>query len=304
MDKIPETFKSQLMQVAGEGNVLVDEAMANHTTFRIGGPADYFVMPQSVDELAAVIALCTQQEVPFRIMGLGSNLLVADAGLRGVVIQLAERFAAISVEGTHITAQAGASNADVARAALDAGLAGYEFASGIPGSIGGAAIMNAGAYGGEFKDVAISVRCLMSDGSVCELSRDEACWTYRHSRMMDEDIIVLEATLELQPDDPAAIKDRLRDFAHRRTSKQPLDMPSAGSTFKRPEGYYVGPLLEEAGLKGFHIGGAQVSPKHAGFVVNAGGATAQDVLDLIAHVQTVVRERYGVELQPEVRLWS
>ena len=219
-------------------------------------------------------------------------------------MRLAQRFSGIKVQGTKLFVDAGASNEQVAQAALAAGLAGYEFASGIPGTIGGAAIMNAGAYGGEFRDVCCGLTCATPDGRIVEVTAWQACWGYRHSMMGDEGWTVLGAVLQLRPDNAATIRARMDDLAARRAEKQPLDMPSAGSTFKRPAGYFAGKLIQDAGLRGFSVGGAQVSQKHTGFVVNAGGATAADVRELIAQVQQRVFENEGVRLDPEVRMWG
>lgn len=281
-----------------------DEPMAHHTTFKVGGPADFMVQPTSASEVDAAIAAAKLAGEPWWIIGCGSDLLVSDDGLRGVVIKIGERMANISIEGTHMRVQAGATNEAVAEAACAAGLAGYEFASGIPGSIGGAAIMNAGAYEGEFKDVARAVTCLDGQGNVRTLSAEEADWGYRHSMMGDEGLIVLEVELELRNDDPAAIHARMDDLAQRRSSKQPLEMASAGSTFKRPTGYFAGKLIQDSGMQGHRVGGAQVSTKHAGFVVNTGTATAADVIQVIRDVQAAVREQFGVELEPEVKMWG
>ncbi len=293
-----------LAHIVGEENVRTDEPMAAHTTFEIGGPADAFVRPRSAEEAAEVIRACREANAPLAIVGNGSDLLVADAGLRCVVMQLLDNLAHVRVEGNRVIAQAGATNAQVASAALDAGLAGFEFASGIPGTVGGAAIMNAGAYGGEFKDVCVELSCATPEGEVVRVSRERAAWSYRHSMMGDNGYTVLEAVLELSPDDPVAIKERMDDLTARREEKQPLEMPSAGSTFKRPEGYFAGKLIQDSGLRGYRVGGAQVSEKHTGFVVNAGGATAADVRQLIADVQDRVFERFGVRLEPEVRMWG
>ena len=300
----PERIAEDLAAIVGGDALLREEPMSAHTTFKIGGPAEFFVRPQTPEQVATVAALCHEQDVPCYVLGLGSNVLVSDDGLRGVVIQIADNMAAIEVDSPFIRVQAGASNKDVARAAREAELTGYEFASGIPGSIGGAAIMNAGAYDGEFKDVAREVTCLTPEGELVVLGVDEAAWAYRHSFMMDAGYIVLSALLELHAGEGAAIEGKMDDLENQRASKQPLEYPSAGSTFKRPEGHFVGPMIQECGLQGFAIGGAQISTKHAGFVVNKGGATAQDVLDLIAHVQEVVRERFDVDLVPEVRMWG
>lgn len=281
-----------------------DEPMAHHTTFKVGGPADFMVQPTSASEVNAAITAAKLAGEPWWIIGCGSDLLISDDGLRGVVIKIGDRMANISIEGTRMRVQAGATNEAVAEAACAAGLAGYEFASGIPGSIGGAAIMNAGAYEGEFKDVSRAVTCLYSRGNIRTLSAEEADWGYRHSMMGDEGLIVLEVELELRDDDPAAIRTRMDDLAQRRSSKQPLEMASAGSTFKRPVGYFAGKLIQDSGMQGHRVGGAQVSTKHAGFVVNTGTATAADVLQVIRDVQAAVRAQFGVELEPEVKMWG
>ena len=294
-----------LSSAAGAANVREDEPMNAHTTFRIGGPADYFVMPQHARDVAATLEACRQLDVPTYIVGRGSNLLIADAGLRGVVVQIAGNLASVTMspDGT-VVADAGVSNSKVASMACRDSFAGYEFAAGIPGTVGGASIMNAGAYGGEFKDVARKVVCLDSDGEIHEVSREGANWGYRHSMMLDEGMVVLSVELQLHEDDQVAIQQRMDELARRRTDKQPLDMPSAGSTFKRPEGYFAGKLIQDAGLQGYAVGGAEVSRKHAGFVVNKGGATADDVARVIHHVQEVVLAVYGVSLEPEVRMWG
>ncbi len=298
-------FCARLESVVGSDNVFPQEPLSGHTTFCIGGPAEWLVTPCSEEAVVAVAALCLQAGVPWRVLGAGSNVLVPDAGLPGVVLKLADNFAAIEeLPGDLLRVQAGATNEAVAAFACAAKLAGYEFASGIPGTIGGAAYMNAGAYDGQFSDVCASVRCLTHDGDVREVPAGEAQFGYRHSLMMEKGWLVLGATLQLRPDDPAAIQERMDDLRRRREEKQPLEMPSAGSTFKRPEGYFAGKLIQDAGMQGRSVGGAQVSEKHAGFVVNTGGATAQDVLDLIALVQSEVKSQFGVDLEPEVRLWS
>lgn len=324
-------FEADLRAIVGAENLRADEPLADHTTFRIGGAAQWLALPKSEEEVASLIAACEAAGVPWRVLGLGSNVLAPDEGLAGVTVKLADNFAAVDVlPGSLVRAQAGAANAEVAAAACAAGLAGYEFASGIPGTVGGAAIMNAGAYEGQFSDVAVQVRCLVPAGinignpaeaegaaSACagtdaaigswriaDVPAAEAAWGYRQSRMMSEGWVVLGVMLQLAPDSPAAIQARMDDLRERRESKQPLEMPSAGSTFKRPEGHFAGALIQQAGCLGLRMGGAQVSEKHAGFVVNAGGATADDVLALIAEVQRRVREVSGVELEPEVRLWK
>lgn len=231
-------------------------------------------------------------------------MLVSDAGLPGVVIEIGERMAHISIDGSVVHAQAGATNEAVAQAALEAELTGYEFASGIPGSVGGAAIMNAGAYDGEFKDVAVSVSCLFPDGTVREIPAEEADWSYRHSMMSDKGLVVLGATLQLAAGDKDEIRAKMDDLSQRRSSKQPLEMASAGSTFKRPEGYFAGKLIQDSGMQGHSVGDAQVSTKHAGFVVNTGNASAADVLQVIRDVQAAVADQFGVTLETEVRMWG
>lgn len=293
-----------LESVLGKENVLLGEPMREHTTFKIGGSADVYVIPRSIEDLARIHRVCSDTLTPMRIVGNGSDLLIADSGVRGVVVQVLDNLSEITIEGNVVRVQAGATNREVAQAALEAGLSGFEFAAGIPGTIGGAAIMNAGAYGGEFRDVCIELTCVDSEGDFVTVSRDAADWSYRHSMMSDEGYVVAEAVLELTPADPAGIKATMDDLQARREEKQPLEMPSAGSTFKRPEGYFAGKLIQDSDLMGVSVGGAQVSTKHAGFVVNAGDATAADVLGLIRHVQETVKDRFGVDLEPEVRMWG
>ena len=298
-------FFEKLQHIVGEDNALTNEPLSAHTTFKIGGPAEYFVIPHETAEVREIINLCRENSVSWRILGHGSNLLVADSGVRGVVILVSSNLSEIDVlPGGIVVAQAGASNAKVAAVACREGLAGYEFAAGIPGTIGGAAIMNAGAYGGEFRDVACSVECLTTDGEIVEVAAADAGWGYRSSMMSAAGMVILAARIKLEPDDPAAIRERMDDLAFRRSSKQPLDVPSAGSTFKRPEGFFAAKLIDEAGLRGFRCGGAQVSEKHTGFVVNIDDATSQDVLDVIEGVQHAVFEHAGVALEPEVRMWG
>lgn len=306
-----EQMGAELRAILGDDGLRENEPLAGHTTFRIGGPARWLAQPSSEDEVRAVVRACNRLGWPWRVLGLGSNVLVSDEGLDEVVLKLADRFAKVElregVEGdraAYVIAQAGATNAQVAEAACAAGLAGYEFASGIPGTVGGAAVMNAGAYGGEFADVAVAVRCLTPEGDVADVPAADAAWGYRTSLMMTRGYVVVSAILHLTCDDESAVRDRMDDLARRREEKQPLEMPSAGSTFKRPEGHFAGKLIQDAGLQGRSVGGAQVSTKHAGFVVNAGDATAADVLALIAQVQGEVRSRFGVALEPEVRLWG
>lgn len=291
----------KLQKILGEEKVLVNEPMASHTTFRIGGPADYFAVPETVEELEKVLNICKEEQTPYFILGNGSNLLVGDQGFRGVVIQLYKNFDGIKIEGTKVTARAGAMLVRVAKEAGKAGLTGLEFASGIPGTIGGAMVMNAGAYGGEMKDVVTAVTVLTKDGEVKTLTGEEMNFRYRGSVVEDEGMIVLEAVMELKEGDLEEIQARMAELTVQRKTKQPIEYPSAGSTFKRPEGYFAGKLIQDAGLHGFQVGGAQVSEKHCGFVINAGGATAADVMNLMQQVSDKVKEQFGVTLEPEVK---
>lgn len=281
----------------------LDEPMKLHTTFKIGGPADCLIFPASMEETEKVLALVNEYKLPLTILGNGSNVLVQDKGIRGVVVKFARPMAKIRHEGTRIIAGSGALLKDVSEAAAQSSLTGLEFACGIPGSIGGAIFMNAGAYDGEMKNVADTVRTVDREGRIHTYSRDELDLGYRHSRFQDNGEAIVEVELCLEPGDSKAIRAKMDDFTQRRESKQPLEMPSAGSTFKRPKGYFAGTLIQETGLKGLQVGGAQVSTKHAGFVVNAtGNATAADVRGLIHEVQQRVYEKHGVMLHPEVRI--
>ena len=291
----------KLQKLLGEAKVLVNESMASHTTFRIGGPADYFVMPETVEEVAAVLELCKEEAMPYFILGNGSNLLVGDKGFRGVVIQLYKNFDGLQIEGTTVTAKSGAMLIRVAKESGKAGLTGLEFASGIPGTIGGAMVMNAGAYGGEMKDVVSAVTVLTKDGEIKTLTRDEMNFRYRGSVVEDEGYIVLEAVMELKEGNLEEIQARIEELSIQRKTKQPIEYPSAGSTFKRPEGYFAGKLIQDSGLRGYKVGGAQVSEKHCGFVINAGGATAADVMQLMQDVSDKVNAQFGVTLEPEVK---
>ena len=296
-----EKFLDALMSFAGPDRVKLDQPMERYTTFRIGGPADVMFFPETPQEILVAQALATESGVPVTVIGCGSNLLVSDAGIRGLVIALGKPFSRIEVRGNAIFAQAGARLSAVANAALAHGLTGLEFASGIPGSVGGGAYMNAGAYGGQLSDVLTEVE-LLRDGMAVRVPASEMDFGYRYSAAMESGALITGATFALQPGDPEEIRARMDDLNGRRRDKQPLEYPSAGSTFKRPEGYFAGALIEQAGLKGCRIGGAMVSEKHAGFIVNAGNATAQDVFELIMRVQHTVLDRSGVWLEPEVRL--
>ena len=282
--------------------ILVAEPMKNHTTFRIGGPADALALPKTPEEVAEVVRFCHEHAQPYYVLGNGSNLLVSDEGYRGIVLQLYRNFNDIQVNGEMITVQSGAMLAAVARTAYQNGLTGLEFASGIPGTIGGAVVMNAGAYGGEMKHVLREVTVLTKDGEVLAIPAKALELGYRTSVIPKNGWIVLGAVLQLKKGDPEQILARMEELKEQRITKQPLDLPSAGSTFKRPEGYFAGKLIMDAGLRGFTVGGAQVSEKHCGFVVNRGDATAADVWELICEVKHRVKEMTGVELEPEVKL--
>lgn len=289
------------LRAMGQDRLLEKEPMSRHTTFRVGGEADLLFLPRSEQELCAALRLAEAEGAPVQILGNGSNVLVRDGGLRGLTIVLGEHYAKLRVEGKRLHAQAGALLSRVAVAAMEAELSGLEFASGIPGTLGGGCAMNAGAYGGQLSDVLVYADVLL-DGEVRRLSRTDMEMGYRTTLPLRRGGIVLGACFELKEDDPAEIAARMRELNARRREKQPLNLPSAGSTFKRPEGHFAGGLIEKCNLKGCTIGGAQVSEKHAGFIVNIGGATAGDILALIAHVQAVVQRETGVMLEPEVRI--
>ncbi|HIS80141.1 MAG TPA: UDP-N-acetylmuramate dehydrogenase [Candidatus Scatomonas merdavium] len=298
MDK--EIYR-QFCEIAGEGCVLVDEPMRRHTTFRIGGPADYLIRPETEEVLRKILALCAEEKLPYFILGNGSNLLVSDQGYRGVIIQIYKNFQQCVTEGNVIRAGAGILLSRLSAAAGEAGLTGLEFASGIPGTLGGAVFMNAGAYGGEMKDILSWADVLDEERKLRRLSAEELELGYRTSRVKKEGWIVTGAELKLKFGDPEKIREKIEELKAARTSKQPLEYPSAGSTFKRPEGYFAGKLIMDAGLRGFRVGGAQVSEKHCGFVINTGNATAADVRELMRQVQEKVWEKYQVRLEPEVR---
>ncbi len=296
-----ESFGKQL-EAAAPGKVKKQELMSGHTTFRTGGPADFFVTPDSAEMTERLISLCKEEKIPYYMIGNGSNLLVGDRGIRGVVIQTQKEMQQIRTEGNVIRAQAGALLSKIAAEALSQELTGFEFAAGIPGTLGGACVMNAGAYGGEMKQVLREVTLLDEKGKLCRMKTDELELGYRTSRIAKEGYIVLEAAIELEKGDPTGIRQTMDDLKNRRVEKQPLEYPSAGSTFKRPEGYFAGKLIEDAGLRGFSVGGAQVSEKHCGFVINKEKATSADILALIEKVTEIVWERFRVKLEPEVKM--
>lgn len=280
--------------------LLAQEPMAKHTSFRIGGPADVLAQPADEAELAALLKRAAEHAVPVTLIGNGSNLLVRDKGIRGLVIKLSNSFSYMKALGNELTFGSGISLAMASKKAASLSLSGLEFAVGIPGTIGGAVYMNAGAYDGEMAKVVTSVRVMDREGKISELKASELDFAYRHTALQNSGLIVTSVTCVLQPGEADAIAAKMADFSQRRISKQPLELPSAGSMFKRPPGYFAGTLIDQTGLKGYTVGGAQVSTKHAGFVVNVGGATAQDVLQLISDVQSKVFAAHGVRLEPEV----
>lgn len=282
-------------------NVIVDAEMKNYVHFRVGGPADILLIPENKDQVIKTIELCKNNNIPYFVVGNGSNLLVRDGGIKGVVIKFNE-VKNITVQGEVIEAECGAMLKDVSNEALNNSLTGFEFACGIPGTIGGAVFMNAGAYDGEIAHVIESAEVIDNNGEIKVLSKDELELGYRSSIVMKKNYIVLSARFKLKHGEVRKIKEIVEDLTNKRESKQPLEYPSAGSTFKRPVGYYAGKLIQDAGLKGYVIGGAAVSEKHSGFVINKSNATAKDILDLIAHIQNEVKDKFDVELHPEVRI--
>lgn len=295
-------FGALIAGIVGRENLREQEPLSAHTTFQVGGPADYWVSPGNARELAALLSLCRQEGMPWYVFGRGSNVLASDEGFRGVAVDLRRGFSYCEAKENRIAAGAGASLASVAALALKKGLAGFEFAAGIPGSLGGAMVMNAGAYGGELKDVLLSGKVLTPEGEVLLLAAEELELGYRSSCIPGRGYIALEGELELRPGRAEEIRGKMEELAARRREKQPLEYPSAGSTFKRPAGYFAGKLIEDAGLRGFRVGDAQVSEKHCGFVINRGHATAEEILSLCRHVQAAVKEKFHVELELEVKL--
>ncbi|SDL11479.1 UDP-N-acetylmuramate dehydrogenase [Natronincola ferrireducens] len=300
MDK--NKLYQQFSIVMQEEHILLDEPMKNHTSFKIGGPADILLIPQNIQEIQKAMEICKEAKAPYFIMGNGSNVLVRDKGMRCVVIKIAENLSNIVINGSKVVAEAGVLLSTLSKKILQKSLKGFEFASGIPGTLGGAITMNAGAYGGEMKDVVKSCKVLNEAGEVMEFSLEELQLGYRTSIIQKKNYIVLEVTMELEEGQYEEIKAITDDLTQKRTTKQPLHLPSAGSTFKRPPGYFAGKLIEDADLKGVRVGDAQVSELHSGFIVNIGNATADDVLGLIALVQKTVLQKFGVELHPEVRI--
>lgn len=296
-----DIFEKELQKVMDTERVLKQEPMKKHTTFRVGGPAEYYMIPKR-DEIEALIRLCNHYNIPFLIIGNGSNLLVSDRGIRGAVIEIGKEMDEIQIEGERIGVQAGALLSKTAHRAMKESLTGMEFAAGIPGCVGGAVAMNAGAYGGEIKDILSCVTILTKEGEVKKLSAKELELSYRHSIISAKEYIVLDAEFVLKKGEREQIESRMEELKEKRVEKQPLEYPSAGSTFKRPEGYFAGKLIMDAGLRGFQVGGAAVSEKHCGFVINRGDATAADIYQLIQEVQKEVSRRFGVKLEPEVKM--
>lgn len=297
---ISETVVKALERFLPAENIHIKEPMSKHTTFRIGGEADCLLQIETKEQLKRVQGYLQQLEIPYFVVGNGSNLLVSDNGFCGVILEIADKMSDIRVEGECIIAQAGALMSKIARVAYENGLTGFEFAAGIPGTIGGGVVMNAGAYGGELKQVVTSVTVLDKEGDFLELDNDTMEFGYRTSAIKHQTFIVTQVCMKLQSGDKAQIKATMDDLAAKRREKQPLEYPSAGSTFKRPQGYFAGKLIMDAGLRGYRVGDAQVSEKHCGFVINRGEATAAEVKQLMNHVQCEVKKQFGVELEPEV----
>lgn len=291
-----------LKQIVGENSILENENMANHTTFKCGGNASLYIAPNSTDELVKVLEVLRNENYPYMVIGNGSNLLVKDSGYDGAIVEVDKKISEIDVRGEEIIVEAGAKLSKVATIAMENDLAGFEFAHGIPGNMGGAVVMNAGAYGGEMKDVLKWVKVVDQNGEIKTLENEELELGYRTSRVMKEKMIVLEACIKLDLGVMGDIAEVMALLMSKRKASQPLEYPSAGSTFKRPEGYFAGKLVQDAGMKGYRVGDAMVSDKHSGFVINCGNATATDVIQVIKDVQAKVKEDFGVDLEPEVRI--
>lgn len=291
-----------LLNILDEKDVRLDEPMKKHISFRVGGPADILVKPRTEEQLKNIISFIKKENLPYVVKGNGSNLLVKDGGIRGIVIEISDNFNSYEIEGNIIKVQSGALLSIIGRAALKQNLKGFEFAAGIPGTIGGALAMNAGAYGGEMKDIVKSVKLMDTEGNIFEYTNEEMQFGYRKSILSKTDYIVLSAEIELEEGSYEEIKEKMNDFTNRRVTKQPLNLPSAGSTFKRPEGYFAGKLIDDSGLRGITLRGAQVSDKHCGFVVNLGEAKAKDILDLMYVVKSTVKNKFGVTLEEEVKI--
>ena len=296
MDK--SIMRSILENILTPQQIFEDEPLCGHTSFKTGGNAAFLVMPETAEQIAELLRIL--KDTKHIVIGNGSNLLFPDEGYDGVVIALGHNFAKITVDGETITAESGALLSKIANVAAENGLGGFEFAAGIPGSLGGAVYMNAGAYGGEMKDVIISSLCVDKNGTL--LTVEDHKFGYRHSVFSETDLVVLSSTIKLYPRDVADIRAEMSELNKRRREKQPLEFPSAGSTFKRPEGHFAGKLIQDAGLMGYRIGGAMVSKKHAGFVINYDNATTSDIINLMEHIKKTVYEQFGVVLEPEVKI--
>lgn len=296
--------KSDLVAMLDADSVLSEQPLAAYTSLRVGGPAEYMVLPRDYSQVAAVLKYCSEKQLDWYVLGKGTNLLVSDRGLPGVVICIEKNLAEIRVAGNRVIVQAGASLPRVSNIAQASGLSGLEFAEGIPGTVGGAVVMNAGAYGGEMKDVLVRVLAVSPQGQFLNLAAKDLDLGYRTSVFQANHNVVLEVEMELVPGDREEIRRKMVELSRLRREKQPLDKASAGSTFKRPAGYYAGQLIDQCSLRGYTLGGAMVSEKHCGFIINANKATAQEIYDLIQHIQEQVKARHGVELQPEVRIWG
>lgn len=300
MDKI--RIYNKLTEAIPGDAVLLDEPMKNYTTIKTGGLADIIVMPQSITEIQSVIKICKENDVPYFVMGKGSNLLVSDKGMRCVVVKLGDKFAKITIDGNDVIAQAGVSLSELSEKIMEKSLKGFEFAGGIPGTLGGATTMNAGAYGGEMKDIIKSVKVLNTEGEIINLSSEELEFGYRTSMIQVKNYIVLEVKMEFEKGSYEEIAKTTKDLMETRKAKQPLHLPSCGSVFKRPAGHFAGKLIEDSGLKGKKIGGAKVSKLHCGFIVNVDNATTNDVLDLIELIQKTVKSKFGIQLETEVKI--
>ncbi|CEQ05018.1 UDP-N-acetylenolpyruvoylglucosamine reductase [[Clostridium] sordellii] len=297
-----EFIYKNLLNILDKEGIYLNEPMKNHISFKVGGPADFLLKPKTEDEIKRLIEFLKNENIPYIVIGNGSNLLVKDGGIRGVVIKIADNFNNFEIEDTKVVAQSGALLSFMGKAILNKSLTGFEFAAGIPGTLGGAIAMNAGAYGGEMKDIVKSVRLMDSKGNIIELSNKEMEFEYRRSLISKSDYIVLSAIMELKEGNFDEIKGYMKELTKSRVTKQPLNLPSAGSTFKRPEGHFAAKLIEDSGLKGLTLGGARVSEKHSGFVVNIGDAKAKDIIELINVVKSTVYSKFGVMLEEEVKI--
>lgn len=297
-----EKIYNDILNIVNKEDIMIDEPMKKHITFRVGGPADILVRPKSEEELKKIVQYVNEENIPYIIKGNGSNLLIRDGGIRGIVIELSSNFSNFNIDGNKIEIQSGALLSKIGNEALKAELKGFEFAAGIPGTFGGAVTMNAGAYGGEIKDIVKTVKVMDKKGNIIELSNEDMKFGYRKSIIIEKEYIVLSATIELESGKYEDIKSTMNELKEKRVTKQPLNFASAGSTFKRPEGYFAGKLIQDSGLKGLSIGDAQVSEKHSGFVINKGNATAKQLLDLMYAVKATVNSKFGVMLEEEVKI--